>query len=155
MDYYNVLKVNRYATEEELKTSYKRLALIHHPDKNPPEKRIDAERIFILVSQAYDILSNPVKRKIYDQYGEEGLQYGGAAPPRHSSSSRGNAPSSPCNYNPRSADDIYNDFFRRENGFAKKKDDPIEKTLFFTLEELYNGTVRRVKITRTVVNYAG
>jgi len=157
MDYYNVLKVNRHATEEELRTSYKRLVLIHHPDKHPPENRIEAERRFILVSQAYDILSNPVKRKIYDQYGEEGLQYGGAAPPQHCSSSRRNAQSSAYQYNPRSADDVYNDFFRRENGseVLKKKDDPIERALFFTLEELYNGTSRRVKITRTVINYAG
>lgn len=160
MDYYNVLKVNRYATEEELKTSYKRLALIHHPDKHPPEKRIEAERRFILISQAYDILSNPVKRKIYDQYGEEGLQYGGAAPPQHCSSSRQhcrNAQYSAYQCNPRSADDIYNDFFRRENGseVLKKKDESIERMLFFTLEELYNGTSRRVKITRTVINNAG
>jgi len=50
---------------------------------------------------------------------------------------------------------IYNDFSHSENGFAKKNDDPIEKTLFFTLEELYNGTIRRIKITITVINYVG
>jgi DnaJ-class molecular chaperone len=77
------------------------------------------EHRFILVSQAYDILSNPLKREIYDQYGEEGIQYGGAAPPCHSSFRR-NAPSSAYQYNPHSIKDIYNEFFR-ENGFAKKK----------------------------------
>ncbi|KAI9291683.1 heat shock protein DnaJ, partial [Neoconidiobolus thromboides FSU 785] len=65
---YTILKVDKAATNDELKRSYKRLALQHHPDKNPND--LD---LFKQIKHAYDILSDPKKRKIYDKYGERGL----------------------------------------------------------------------------------
>lgn len=75
-DYYNVLGISRTATPEEIKKAYRKMALKHHPDKNPNDP--NAEKKFKSVSQAYEVLSDENKRQIYDQYGEDGLKgFGG------------------------------------------------------------------------------
>lgn len=71
-DFYKVLGVGRGAGDAELKKAYRRLALKFHPDKNKDNKEA-AEEKFKAINEAYEILSDPSKRKIYDQYGEEGL----------------------------------------------------------------------------------
>ena len=73
-DYYSLLGVSRNADEATLKKAYRKLALKLHPDRNPPEKKEEAEKKFREMSEAYHILSDPEKRKIYDQFGEEGLK---------------------------------------------------------------------------------
>src|SRR5690242_15036001 len=67
-DYYQVLGVARDATDEQIKTAYRKLARKHHPDLNPGDKA--AEERFKELQVAYDVLSNPENRKLYDQYGE-------------------------------------------------------------------------------------
>lgn len=57
VDYYNILKVNRNATDEDLKKSYRRLAMRWHPDKNPDNKK-EAEAKFKQISEAYDVISS-------------------------------------------------------------------------------------------------
>ena len=74
-DYYEILGVSRNASEDELKKAYRQLALKYHPDRNPDNK--ESEDKFKEAAEAYDILSNPEKRKRYDQYGHAGV--GGAA----------------------------------------------------------------------------
>jgi molecular chaperone DnaJ len=74
-DYYQILGVSRNATEEEIKKAYRKLAFQYHPDRNPDNK--EAEEKFKEISEAYQVLSDPQKRAIYDQYGEEGLKGGG------------------------------------------------------------------------------
>jgi molecular chaperone DnaJ len=71
-DYYQVLGVSRQANGEELKKAYRKLALKYHPDRNPGDK--DAEERFKEAAEAYEVLSDPKKRQIYDTYGFEGLQ---------------------------------------------------------------------------------
>jgi molecular chaperone DnaJ len=71
-DYYEVLGVSKNATNDELKKAYRRLALKHHPDKNPGDK--EAERKFKEAANAYQVLSNPEKRKMYDLRGHAGLE---------------------------------------------------------------------------------
>ena len=76
-DYYEVLGVARNASEEELKSAYRKLAIKYHPDKNQGNK--ESEEKFKEVTEAYEILSNPQKRSQYDQLGHNAFQYGTGA----------------------------------------------------------------------------
>jgi len=70
-NYYEILEVLREATQDEIKTAYRRLALQFHPDKNPDDK--EAEEKFKRVSEAYRVLADSEKRQLYDLYGDAGL----------------------------------------------------------------------------------
>ncbi|CAF2014494.1 unnamed protein product [Brassica oleracea] len=174
LDYYNILKVNRNATEDDLKKSYRRLAMKWHPDKNPNTK-LEAEAKFKQISEAYDVLSDPQKRAIYDQYGEEGLT---DMPPPGSTGNNGRA----NGFNPRNAEDIFAEFFGSSpfdfgsagrsmrfqsdgggmfggrtytDGAVPKKPPPVESKLPCTLEELYSGSTRKMKISRSLIDTNG
>ncbi|CAF2089062.1 unnamed protein product [Brassica napus] len=174
LDYYNILKVNRNATEDDLKKSYRRLAMKWHPDKNPNAK-LEAEAKFKQISEAYDVLSDPQKRAIYDQYGEEGLS---DMPPPGSTGNNGRA----GGFNPRNAEDIFAEFFGSSpfdfgsagrsmrfqsdgggmfggrtytDGTVPKKPPPVESKLPCTLEELYSGSTRKMKISRSLIDTNG
>lgn len=187
VDYYNILKVNRNASEDDLRRAYRRLAMIWHPDKNPSNKR-EAEAKFKQISEAYDVLSDPQKRQIYDLYGEEALKSGQVPPPP--ASTRGGPqhhnhhPNPSFRFNPRDADDIYEEFFgpdgsgtgaggggggrnrvykdgffRTSNGDygsqALRKAAPVENLLPCSLEELYKGAKKKMKISRTISDAFG
>ena len=80
-DYYETLHVAKAAAQDEIRKSYRKLARKYHPDLNPGDKA--AEERFKLVQEAYDVLSDPKKRQMYDQYGfysENGVPGGGAGP---------------------------------------------------------------------------
>ena len=83
-DYYEVLGVARDATPEAIKKAYRGMARKHHPDVNPGDKT--AEGKFKEVQQAYDILSEPEKRALYDRYGTAAFEGMAAAGPRTSAS---------------------------------------------------------------------
>jgi molecular chaperone DnaJ len=76
-DYYEVLGVNRDASEEEIKKAYRRLAMKHHPDRNPDDK--GAEEKFKEAKEAYEMLSDANKRAAYDRYGHAGVDPSAAA----------------------------------------------------------------------------
>ena len=74
-DYYEVLGVGRNANEDEIKRSYRKLAMKYHPDHNPGDK--EAEQKFKEAAEAYDVLRDPEKRARYDRFGFAGVQGGG------------------------------------------------------------------------------
>ncbi|EEA06229.1 DnaJ domain-containing protein [Cryptosporidium muris RN66] len=71
MDYYNLLGVSCHATDDEIRKAYRRLALKWHPDKNP-DNRAETEEMFKRIAEAYEVLSDPDKRRRYDTYGVNG-----------------------------------------------------------------------------------
>lgn len=75
-DYYEVLGVSKNTHEKDIKKAYRKLARTHHPDQNPDDKEAAEER-FKKIGEAYSILSDPKKRKQYDQFGKAGLQNNG------------------------------------------------------------------------------
>jgi DnaJ-class molecular chaperone len=79
-DYYDVLGVARDASADQIKKAYRTLARKHHPDVNPGDKKAEAK--FKEAQQAYDILSEPEKRSIYDRFGKAGFEGMAAAGPR-------------------------------------------------------------------------
>src|SRR5215475_7822202 len=69
IDYYKVLGLDKNATQEEIKKAYRNLARKHHPDLNPNDK--EAHKRFQQINEANEVLSDPEKRKKYDQYGKD------------------------------------------------------------------------------------
>ncbi|CAL9129210.1 unnamed protein product [Musa textilis] len=226
VDYYNILKVNRNATNDDLRKSYRRLAMRWHPDKNPSNKK-EAEAKFKQMSEAYEasslvssffsppqiidrncvklsdistllvqVLSDPHKRAIYDQHGEEGLK---GMPPPGSQSAASNGSSGPSNFqfNPRDAEDIFAEIFGSSSpfgfesmnrsksvrfqkdgsgtfgGFGRtdstyrsyaegagpsgsqtRKAPVVENHLVCSLEDLYMGAKRKMKISRNTIEFS-
>src|SRR6202795_3970505 len=74
-DYYKLLDVARTATEADIKKAYRRLAMKYHPDRNPDDP--ESEHKFKEAKEAYEILCDPQKRAVYDQFGHAGLEGGG------------------------------------------------------------------------------
>ena len=78
-DYYNLLGLARNASEAEIKSAYRKLAMKHHPDRNPGNK--ESENSFRKINSAYEVLSDAKKRELYDRFGEAGVSGGGAGGP--------------------------------------------------------------------------
>src|SRR5688572_9616471 len=69
IDYYKMLGIDKNATQEDIKKAYRKLARKHHPDLNPNDK--EAHKKFQQINEANEVLSDPEKRKKYDQYGKD------------------------------------------------------------------------------------
>ncbi|MCG4454382.1 MULTISPECIES: molecular chaperone DnaJ [unclassified Pseudomonas] len=141
-DYYEVLGVERGASEAELKKAYRRLAMKHHPDRNPDDKA--SEDMFKDANEAYEVLSDSGKRAAYDQYGHAGVdsQMGGGGP--------GGANFSDI------FGDVFSDFFGGaggrggQRGGAQRGSD-LRYTLELDLEEAVRGTTVNIRVP-TLVN---
>lgn len=160
VDYYAVLKVQKSACEDELKRAYRKLAMKWHPDNHPQDRETAHDR-FKNISHAYEVLSNAQKRRLYDEVGEGELKAG-----------------------LREADEVFQDVFgfaspldiRAEQAGGLQsalekvfrsalevgckpeitcKAPPIQRKLLCTLDELYNGSTRKVKISKNQTDSNG
>lgn len=128
--YYDILGVKPSASPEEIKKAYRRLALKFHPDKNP-----DEGDKFKLISQVYEVLSDPKKRDIYDQGGEQAIKEGTSGSPGFSSPM-----------------DIFDMFFGGGARMARdRRGKNVVHQLSVTLEDLYNGTTKKLSLQKNVI----
>lgn len=186
-DYYALLGIPRGASQDDIKKAYRRAALRWHPDKNQ-DKKAEAEEKFKDIAEAYDVLSDPDKKAIYDQFGEEGLKGGAGG---DSQSSAGPGRGAPGGFSYRFTGDpndifarFFKDSFQRSSSFGESPFEdmrgffgmgpmgmgmgpgmpggpggmggaagpqtvrPAVFDLSCSLEELYNGATRKMKVKR-------
>ena len=134
-EYYKILEIDKNADENDIKKSYRKLAMKYHPDKNPNNK--EAEEKFKKINEAYEILSDKDKRKKYDLYGKDFNNVSNISP-----------------------EDIFKTFFNINgdffnfNNFNKnqpRKPKTIYKEVIFNLEDFYNGITKKFKVNRYII----
>ncbi len=145
-DFYEILGVDRKASEGEIKKAYRKLALKYHPDKNPDDK--DAEERFKEAAEAYEVLSDGQKRAQYDRFGHDGM--------------RGAAGGGAGGFGGMNMDDIFSQFgdifgggFGGGGGGGgqrrrRMKGSNLRIKVKLTLEEIANGTSKKVKVFKQV-----
>lgn len=145
-DYYEVLGVSKSADADEIKKAYRKMALKYHPDKNPGDK--EAEEKFKEAAEAYEVLSNPDKRKRYDQFGHQAM--GGASGAGGFGGGGGF-----------SMDDIFSQFGDifgsafgggggSRGGRRVTKGSNLRIKVKLTLEEVANGAEKKIKVNKLV-----
>jgi len=193
-NYYAILGIEKNASQEDIKKAYRKSALKWHPDKNR-ERQEEASEKFREIAEAYDVLSDQEKKRIYDQFGEEGLKGG----PRPEEGPPGNGPGGPSHggFSYQFSGDpndifarFFKDSFQRSSSFGESpfedagglfgggmfpmggmamgpmgmgmnmsggsaasgehgRKRPAMFDLHCSLEDLYNGTTRKLKVKRT------
>jgi len=138
--FYDVLGVQPTADDNALKKAYRKLAMKYHPDKNP-----EAGDKFKEISMAYEVLSNPEKRKLYDQAGEQGIKEGGSG---------GGGGMNPMDifdmfFGGGGGDPFGRGSFGRQRGPRRTKN--LVHQLSVSLEDMYNGTVRKLALQKNVI----
>ena len=150
-DYYEVLGVSKGASDAEIKKAYRKLAMKYHPDYNPGDK--DAEAKFKEINEANEVLSDPKKRQLYDQYGFAGVDPTYAA-------QNGGGPGGFGGFGGDGVDlgDIFGDIFgggfggfggsTRSNPNAPRKGHDIQANVILTFEEAAHGCAKKVTLNR-------
>ena len=157
-DYYEVLGVSKTATDDEIKKAYRKLAKKYHPDANPDNKK-EAEAKFKEVNEAYENLSDPQKRKMYDQFGHDGPQgfggFGGAGGPFGGQGGYYSYTTSGFDGFGDFGDlgDIFSSFFGGGRSSSKRKNGPrkgadLNLNMEISFEESYLGVEKELTITR-------
>ena len=163
--YYDHLELKRTSTGDEINKAFRKLSLKHHPERATGPKA-EAEVVFSKIAEAYDVLSNPARRAIYDQYGERGLKegvpdgkgglqggkyrfnnnaveiftafFGTSSPFADILGATGDAP----------LPEFYGELTGMQLPFAKSKAAPVKAVLEVTLAEVYNGATKTVSYSR-------
>ena len=164
-DYYELLGVPRKVSVKELRAAYRKLARKYHPDLNPGDK--SAEEKFKQIQEAYDVLSDPKKRQVYDQFGFNTPGQGGAPPPGRGGygqvspedihfdfggfdfGGQGGNASAGASFR-----DLFSQYFRGANaaqagaGRERERGDDLEYQIDITFGEAMHGTVKKLSFTR-------
>ena len=156
-NYYEVLGVDKSASDDEIKKAYRKLAKQWHPDANPDNKA-EAEAKFKEVGEAYEVLSNPQKRKNYDQFGSaDGPSFGGSGFGGYSTSGFSGFSG---DFGDVDLGDIFSSFFgggfgvrsssRSSNPNAPRKGNDLEANITISFEEAFKGVTKEFKISKNV-----
>src|SRR6266850_1311910 len=159
-DYYEVLGVPRTASQKEISTAFRKLARKHHPDLNAGDKQAEAR--FKEVSEAHDVLHDPKKRKLYDQFGPDwaAAQTAGAQPGARGGAGGFRPDAGPSvQYRTVTPDemedlfgseggfgDIFGSIFGNNRGRARQQPIDVEAPITVSLPEIYRGTSRTVEL---------
>ena len=140
-DYYSILGVSRNATKDEIKRAYRELAKKYHPDLHP-ENRKEYEEKFKEISEAYEVLMDDEKRRIYDQYGAEGVKFG----------PQGFDWSNFTHFD--DLQDLFNQFFK-DMGFGsffrEERDRNLYLSMYIDLKDAYFGGEKNVTYEREII----
>jgi len=143
-DYYEILSVSRTVTEVELKSAFRKAAMVHHPDKNPGDKAAEAK--FKELNEAYQVLSDTQKRAAYDRFGHAAFENGGGGQGGFSGAEGFGA----------SMADIFDDLFGGMMGGGRGRRDGRERgsdlryNLEIGLEEAFKGKTSTIKLPTSV-----
>ena len=150
-DYYKILEIDKKANPEEIKKAYRTLAKKYHPDRNQNDKK--AEEQFKLVNEANEVLSNPEKRKQYDELGENWQQnqqaYNQQQNPNQQSY-QGNSTQGFDGSDQGAFSDFFEQFFAQQRGSSRqqqqRKGSDYESEMEISLEEAFTGTSRIIQL---------
>jgi molecular chaperone DnaJ len=149
-DYYEILSVSRTATHDEIKTAYRKLAMKYHPDQNQGNK--EAEEKFKEVAEAYEVLNNPDKRQLYDNYGHDGLKGRGMGGGFHDPFDLFREVFGSGGFG-----SIFEDFFggsagggRSRGRSYRQQGSDLQIKLKLNLEEIATGIKKKVKVNKLV-----
>ena len=137
-DYYDILGLSKSASESEIKSSYRKLAMKYHPDRNPGDKK--AEDKFKEISESYEILKDPQKKAAYDQYGHAAFSQG----------SSGGASSGFSGFGSGGFSDIFEDMFGMGGGSERRSPSTgsdLRYDLSVSLEQAYSGDQVEISLT--------
>ena len=141
-DYYEVLGVTRTSTEVELKAAFRKLAMQHHPDRNPGDK--DCEHRFKEINEAYDVLKDGDKRAAYDRFGHAAFEHGGMGGGHGFGADFGSTFA-----------DIFEGIFgmgsARGRSSGRERGSDLRYNMEITLDEAFRGKTAQIRIPTSVV----
>ena len=167
-DYYKILSLSKNCSQEEIAESYRKLSLKFHPKICSPENAAQSEYCFQKLCEAYEVLSDPIKKEIYDIYGHEGLKNGiidkkGNIKGGYVYSGNGHeifekfmGTSNPFTLKGEAEKGFFDEKNKPKISISNKKEEiikPIDIDLECTLEELYNGCVKHIKYKKRVISF--
>ena len=137
-DYYDILGLSKSASDSEIKSSYRKLAMKYHPDRNPGDKK--AEEKFKEISESYEILKDPQKKAAYDQYGHAAFSQGNS----------GGASGGFSDFGGGGFSDIFEDMFGMGGGSERRSastGSDLRYDLSVSLEQAYSGDQVEISLT--------